>query len=143
MVDTVRLRRHVGSLPHSATSREIHRQDQLPRTCSSLPLPSWSHAQSFEVREKETLGFLSRKVKSTSNIVYCYEVQLISMFLCIRSVLHVLFAHHDKYMANRQLRNWRNTTTTTSFQQQEVTNKGNEAKQQTIITNDITITEIS
>ena len=60
MVDTVRLRRHVGSLPHSATSREIHRQDQLPRTCSSLPLPSWSHAQSFEVREKETLGFLSR-----------------------------------------------------------------------------------
>ena len=104
------------------------------------------------MREKETLGFLSRKVKSTSNIVcevqlisncYCYEVQLISMFLCIRSVLHVLFAHHDKYMANRQLRNWRNTTTTTSFKQQEVTNKGNEAKQQTIITNDITITEIS
>ena len=95
------------------------------------------------MREKETLGFLSRKVKSTSNIVYCYEVQLISMFLCIRSVLHVLFAHHDKYMANRQLRNWRNTTTTTSFKQQEVTNNGNEAKQQTIITNDITITEIS
>ena len=95
------------------------------------------------MREKETLGFLSRKVKSTSNIVYCYEVQLISMFLCIRSVLHVLFAHHDKYMANRQLRNWRNTTTTTSFKQQDVTNNGNEAKQQTIITNDITITEIS
>ena len=95
------------------------------------------------MREKDTLGFLSRKVKSTSNIVYCYEVQLISMFLCIRSVLHVLFAHHDKYMANRQLRNWRNTTTTTSFKQQDVTNNGNEAKQQTIITNDITITEIS